>query len=58
MSDKPTKPHSEEMYRIPFIEHEYRMFKVSRKNARLVKALVLTNIAWFVVVTYILSKFI
>lgn len=57
MSDGP-KPHDKELYRIPFIEHEYKMFGASRRNARLVMALVLTNIAWFVVVAYILSKFI
>ena len=57
MSDGP-KPHGKELYRIPFIEHEYKMFGASRRNARLVMALVLTNIAWFVVVAYILSKFI
>ena len=56
MSDKPTKSHSDELYQIPFIEHEYKVFRASRRNARLVMALVLTNIAWFVVVTYILSR--
>lgn len=39
---------TETMHMIPFIEHEYCMYKVSKRKNRIACALAVTNIAWFV----------
>ena len=47
MTDK-NHDENETMHMIPFIEHEYRMYKVSKRKNRIACALAVTNIAWFV----------
>lgn len=38
---------NETMHKIPFIDHEYEVYKVSRQKNRIVFALAVTNIALF-----------
>ncbi len=47
MTDK-NHDENETMHMIPFIEHEYRIYKVSKLKNRIACALAVTNIAWFV----------
>ena len=37
---------SEAMHMIPFIAHEYKMWRASKQKNRIVCALAVTNIAW------------
>ena len=54
MPSKTTKSHDgETMHMIPFIEHEYKVWKVSRLKNRIVLALCVTNIAWLILLAYI-----
>ena len=54
MPKKTTNPHDcESMHMIPFVEHEYKTWKVSRLKNRLVCALCVTNIAWLIFLAYI-----
>lgn len=49
MSKKITNTHDgETMHTIPFIEHEYKVWKVSRLKNRIVLALCVTNTAWLI----------
>ena len=56
MPNTTSKTHENEaMQMIPFIEHEYKIYKVSAQKNRIVCALAVTNIAWFVgVLAYII----
>lgn len=57
MLDKSRETHkSEFVYKIPFVEHEYLMYRVSRIKSRIVMALMLTNAVWLVILACILSK--
>lgn len=47
---------SEVMHQIPFIEHEYILWKASRQKNRIVRFLAVTNIALLVTLAYILIK--
>ena len=42
---------------IPFVSHEYKVYKVERQKNRIACALAVTNLAWVVLaVVYILKK--
>ena len=42
---------------IPFVSHEYKIYKVERQKNRIAGALAVTNLAWVVLaVVYILIK--
>ena len=42
---------------IPFVSHEYKVYKVERQKNRIACALAVTNLAWVVLaVVYILTK--
>ena len=57
MPDKLNETHkSEFVYKIPFVEHEYLMYRVSKIKSRIVMALMLTNAVWLVIVACILLK--
>lgn len=57
MPDRSNKTHkSEFVYKIPFVEHEYLMYRVSKIKSRIVMALMLTNAVWLVILACILSK--
>lgn len=48
MPNKTNNIHENEaMHMIPFIEHEYEMWRASKQKNRIVYALAVTNIAWF-----------
>lgn len=54
MPFKKNKPQKNEtMHMIPFIEHEFKMFKASKRKNRIAVALAVTNIAWFILLTAI-----
>jgi hypothetical protein len=55
MPDKQNDTHnSEYIYKMPFVEHEYMMYKASRIRRRIVMALAITNAFWLVVTAFIL----
>ena len=47
---------NEDLYKVPFVEHEFSMFKAHRTRSRIVKALIITNVVWFAIVAFIMSK--
>lgn len=47
----------ETMSMIPFIAHEYEMWKARKRRNRIVYALAVTNLAWFgLFLAYVLSR--
>ena len=55
MPSKNTNYHnSEYLSMIPFAEHEHKVWKVSRLKNRIVCALCVTNIAWLILLAYII----
>jgi hypothetical protein len=55
MPDKQNNTHNvEDLYKMPFVEHEYTMYKASRIRNRIVMALAITNAFWLVVTAFIL----
>jgi hypothetical protein len=55
--NKPSNNHnSEYIYKIPFVDHEYLMHKESMIRGRIVKALIVTNVAWLLAVAFITSS--
>ena len=57
MSHKKTnRTHNgEQLYKIPFVEHEYSLYRESKIRNRIVKALIITNAAWLFAVAFITS---
>jgi hypothetical protein len=56
-SNKPNNRHNNEyIYKIPFIEHEYAIYKESMIRRRIVKALIVTNTIWLLFVAFIMSS--
>lgn len=56
MPGKPSGTHnSEYIYKIPFAEHEYAMYRVSKIRRRIVAALIITNAVWLVAMAFIMS---
>jgi hypothetical protein len=54
---KPDERHnSEYIYKVPYIEHEYKMFKASRILRRIVTALIVTNACWLFALIMSLKK--
>jgi hypothetical protein len=47
---------SEDIYKIPFVEHEYAMYRESKIRSRIVKALIVTNTIWLLFVAFIMSS--
>ena len=48
----PASHNSEYIYKIPFIEHEFKMYRVSRIQRRIVMALIITNAVWVSIVAF------
>ena len=44
----------EDIYKMPFVEHEFIMYKASKIRNRIVMALAITNAFWLVVAAFIL----
>lgn len=45
---------NEKIYEIPYIEHEYRMFKAYKREKRLKLLLVASNLIWTSIVAVVL----
>lgn len=57
MPSKNTNTHEcEAMHTIPFIEHEYKLWKVLKQKNRIVLALCVTNIAWLILLAFIIFR--
>jgi hypothetical protein len=56
MPNKTSDSHrNETMHMMPFVEHEYEMYRASRQKNRIVCALCVTNFAWLVgILAYII----
>jgi hypothetical protein len=56
MPEKPNATHnSEYIYKIPFAEYEYALYRASKIRRRIVAALILSNAVWLVVMAFIMS---
>jgi hypothetical protein len=47
---------TETIYEIPFVEHEYTLYKESRKRNRIMAALIITNAIWLCLTALIVVK--
>jgi hypothetical protein len=46
---------NEDIYKVPFIEHELSMYREHRIRRRIVMALIITNAVWIAIVAFIMS---
>lgn len=50
-----TMHNKEDIYKVPFIEHELKMYRADRIRRRIVMALIITNALWGLLAASIMS---